>query len=161
MKHKKHLEFRMKSIRKAKHHSKQNGKAGSGENNKHTAVQLQSFCLPGGLTYCSSFSENPNIFNILQLEEELVRVEPCSHFHSCNCSLYPHASMKTSKIFNQKPQISRQTKKNPNQKTPKHFCIKQLSKFAMETESRKFSISFCLRKLQHRYFASSQDSVGS
>lgn len=120
MKHKKHLELRMKSIRKAKHHSKEIGKVGSRENHKHTAVQPQGFCLPWGLTYCSSFSENPNIFNILQVEEEIVLVEPCSQFHSRNCSLCSHASMKTSKISNKKPKSQ---KKRPTKKPQNIFVL--------------------------------------
>jgi len=54
----------MNSIRKVKHHSKQIEEVGSGENKKHTTVQLQGFYLPWGLTYCTPFIENPNISNI-------------------------------------------------------------------------------------------------
>lgn len=142
MKHKKHSELRMKSIKKAKHHSKQIGKAGSGDNNKHTAVQ--GFHLPWG----SPFSENPNISNILQLEEEIVLVEPCSHFHSHNCSLCSHASMKSTKILNRKPK----SQKKANQKTPKYFHIKWLSKFAMGVEGKDVQHKLLFEKTTTQIF---------
>lgn len=41
----------------------------------------------------------------------------------------------------------------------KHLHIKQLSKFDIGVEGRKFSTSFSLRKMKHRYFASGQHSV--
>lgn len=92
MERKKHLELRMKSIRKVKRHLKQTGEVGSRESKNHATVQLHDFHLPWGPTYLSSYTKNPNTSNVLSLEEGKVFLESCCHSHShhFHSALYAH-----------------------------------------------------------------------